>query len=417
MIKNLMLCNKGKFAEALDNAEAAMSRDPSALANCYLLTKAAEAAADAASEEEGVDDGAGILKIAISALECAQTFHPKSVSLLERMTQVYLRAGRGTKSLECATRMRALQPKNSKWPELVKEMGAAAALEKDGWQKAADGDGDYQDIIRDKDKMKSLEEQARTFQHVDDLVPRIAQLEEIIRSQDTIVNRKKLAETYVKTKEWDKALENYERINELSGSFDSSIDEAITKVLVNQFNEAIYAWEDYIETEELSEEEIQNSQSQIDGIQLQKRDMQIERLSERVRRNPNATAARFELSNLQLEAGFVDEALSNFQHVQKNPQFRQQANLAMGKCFIAKTQYDMAADQLTGALQTMPTMNGTKKEAYYTLAQCYEQLGKRKEAIECYKSIYSVDLNYRDISDVIERIYREDKEEGAASLA
>jgi tetratricopeptide (TPR) repeat protein len=419
MIKHPILCSKEKYSEALDNGEAAMSRDPSAMANCYLLAKAAERVADAASEEGGASDGAGILKIGINALECALKFHPKNVSLLERMTHIYVDAGRGTRALECALQMRTLQPNNTKWAELAKEMGAAAAMEKDRWQEAAEGKVNYQELVRDKDQMKSLEEGARTFQHADDLAPRILQLEEIIRTQDTIANRKKLAETYVQVRNWDKALENYERINELAGSFDSSVDEAITKVLCHQFNDAIYEWEDYMEAEELSEEEIQNAEEQVAIIVDQKRDMQIEHLGERVRRNPNNTPARFELSNLQLEAGFVDEALSNFQHVQKNPQFRQQANLAMGKCFMAKKQFDLAVDQLTGALQTMPSMNGTKKDTYYTLAQCYEQLGKRKEAIECYKTIYSVDLNYRDISDVIERIYREDKEEedGAASVA
>ncbi|MFT5128233.1 MAG: tetratricopeptide (TPR) repeat protein, partial [Rhodothermales bacterium] len=277
------------------------------------------------------------------------------------------------------------------------------------------GDGDYQDIIRDKDKMKALEEQARTFQHADDLAPRIAQLEQIIVTQDTIANRKKLAESYMQAHNWEKALENYERMNELNGTFDSSVDEAITKVLVHQFNDAIGEWETYIDSEELSEEEYQNAESQIEAIRVQKRDMQIERLSERVRRNPNATAARFELATLQLEANMVDEALSHFQHVQKNPQFRQQAGLAMGKCFMAKNQGDMAADQLLSALDTMPAMNTTKKDTYYTLAQCYEQLGKRKEATEYYKAIYSVDLNFRDIGEVIERIYREDKEDDAAS--
>ena len=414
MAKKPLLCGKKKFGEALDNAEIAMSRDPSAIALCYLLAGTAESAADHESDN-GLSDGAGLLKIAINALECAQKFHPKNCSLLEKMSKVYQRAGRGTKALECATHLRTLQPRNPKWPELVREMGAAAAMEKDGWQKAADGDGDYRDIIRDKDQMQSLEEQARTFQHADDLAPRIAQLEQIVLTQDTINNRKKLAEAYVGMRNWDKALENYDRVNEISGSADPSIDEAMTKVLCNQFNDAIYEWENYIDTEELSEEEIANAEGQIDAIKVQKRDMQIQRIGDRVRRYPNNTPARFELANLQLEAMFIDDALSNFQHVQKNPQFRQQANLAMGKCFIAKKQFDLAADQLRGALDTMPSMNGTKKETYYTLAQCYESLGKRKEAIECYKAIYSVDLNYRDISEVIERIYREDKEDGDAA--
>jgi tetratricopeptide (TPR) repeat protein len=416
MTKSPVLCAKKKFGDALDNAEAAMSRDPGAIACCYLLARVAESAADEASDT-GVGDGAGILKIAINALECAQKFHPNNCSLLERMSQIYLRAGRGTKALECATHLRTLQPRNPKWPELVKEMGAAAAIEKDGWQKAHDGDGDYRDIIRDKDKMQALEEEARTFQHVDDLAPRAAQLEQIVLTQNTVANRKKLADTYVQMRNWDKALENYEQVIEISGSMDPSIDEAMTKVIVNQFNDAIHEWEHYIETEELSEEEIANAESQIEAIRIQKRDTQIERIGERVRRYPNNTPARFQLANLQLDALLIDEALSNFQHVQKNPQFRQQANLAMGKCFIAKGQHDLAADQLRGALETMPSMNGTKKDTYYTLAQCYEHVGKRNEAIECYKAIYSVDLNYRDISEVIERIYREDKEEGGASVA
>jgi len=50
-------------------------------------------------------------------------------------------------------------------------------------------------------------------------------------------------------------------------------------------------------------------------------------------------------------------------------------------------------------------MDVLKKDIIYQLAECYEGMGRRQDAITEYKLIYSEDIGFRDVADKINAFY------------
>jgi tetratricopeptide (TPR) repeat protein len=124
-----------------------------------------------------------------------------------------------------------------------------------------------------------------------------------------------------------------------------------------------------------------------------------------VERYPNDYGARFTLANLYFDLRDYQNAIANYQQAQKNPKVRIQALAGMGKALKARKMFDLAVAQLQNAKSEIPAMDDVKKDVIYELADCYEKMGKKDEAIGEYKIIYADDIGYRDVSDKINAYY------------
>ena len=65
----------------------------------------------------------------------------------------------------------------------------------------------------------------------------------------------------------------------------------------------------------------------------------------------------------------------------------------------------MALSQFEKALEGTSTFNDQKKELVYLLASVHESQGRHEAAAALYKSIYEVDIGYRDIAKKVEGGY------------
>ena len=88
----------------------------------------------------------------------------------------------------------------------------------------------------------------------------------------------------------------------------------------------------------------------------------------------------------------VQQAIKELQVSKGSAKFRPQSLNALGTCFREKKFYDLAADQYEAALKDLYVMDSFKKEVMYNLARTYEEMGKLKEALDMYKTIYSTIL-------------------------
>jgi tetratricopeptide (TPR) repeat protein len=68
---------------------------------------------------------------------------------------------------------------------------------------------------------------------------------------------------------------------------------------------------------------------------------------------------------------------------------------------------DMAASQLRAALKEKVGFDEEKKELIYALGTVLEKMGKPEEAIEEFKQIYQVDMGFKDVSEKIDKYYRD----------
>ena len=76
----------------------------------------------------------------------------------------------------------------------------------------------------------------------------------------------------------------------------------------------------------------------------------------------------------------------------------------LGLCFMQKGQHDLAAEQFAHAVERHPQLDDPGKELRYCQAQAFEEMGKPDEALDLYKKIYSMDINYLDVAAKVDAL-------------
>ena len=103
--------------------------------------------------------------------------------------------------------------------------------------------------------------------------------------------------------------------------------------------------------------------------------------------------------------GKITEAMKEFQKAQGNPHRRIQALSYLGQCFARRGINDLAATTLQDAIKEKVVFDDEKKELVYLLGCVYEKMAKREEAIAQFKTIYAVDVGYKDVAEKIDAYY------------
>ena len=378
-VKVPKLIKQGKFTEALDNAEAAMKFDPTSTTCCLLLARAA--------------DAANLHAIIKQTMELALKHNPDNVPILDCLANAYLKMGLSKKAVECYQKIVKLQPGNDKYKDALKQATAVSA--------ADDVDPEvlffYSNGKKGQNKSVSIDEKA--------LATQIKVQLNALKKMDTSEIRKKLGDLYAMANDYEKALDNYNQAIELSTIVDPDLDHAINEVLSLQFDGSLAEWTEYLQNPHISEEERDEAHREIEHLNNTKSDILIGRTKERYRRNPHSKEICFELAKLLWKNEEYKEAINHFLRLTESNPFKEQSLLFLGKCQYAIGEHNQAIEKLKSAIKSLKRMNALKKNVYYTLAKCYEALNKTTEADACYKAIYAVDEDYKDVSQIVDQIY------------
>jgi len=217
---------------------------------------------------------------------------------------------------------------------------------------------------------------------------------DIAEGNESIDLRRKLAELYQRDGRFQDAIDAYDWLVKKMGTLDPSIDKAIEMCHIEVSN----AKRNQLKESGAPQEEIDKVKQEIDKYRL-------DRAEDRVRLYPNDTLMRFDLACIYWEFQQVDKALEQFQLAQRNPQKRLQAIVYLGRCFAFKKQYDMAVEQYDKAISDMPVMDKEKMNAIYHLGVTCENMGNDEKAMDCFKQIYSANVNYLDVAKRMDAYY------------
>ena len=374
---NMLKAKKPK--EAMDQAEEALALN---LFNPAALTLLADAAKKL-----------NAMFICVEAYEIIVEKDDKNEANVVKLGDFYKADGQGIKYLTIRQKLADKYPGDLEKLALLREAAALASMEKGKW-----GEGEKSDFTKNLNK-GNKDQGDRIIRADDDIREMIEKYsKEIAEGSESIDTRRRLAELYVRASEFEKAIEAYNWIVNKMGTLDPAIDKAIEKC-----NTAI--------SKQKVEKMIAEGrpQEEIDAEKKANYDYRMERFHERIRLYPNDLQIRFEYAELLWEGGAVDDALEQFQIAQRNPQHRLIAIVYLGRCFAAKNQFDMAIEQFNRALEDMPTMNLDKMFTLYHLGITFDKMGKKKEALDCFKQIYAVDIKYLDVAERINKYYEENK--------
>jgi tetratricopeptide (TPR) repeat protein len=338
-------------------------------------------------------------KTAILSMEVMVRNSPKDKGLILEFAELAAQVG-GEASALAETALDSLVRITGFDPDLAqaqKNLSARKTMDEGGYAKLEDGKGSFRDILRNKDEAVSLE-QAQKVQKAEDTGARlIKEYEARLASEpDNTKMIRSLAELYTEKKEFDRALELYERIkNSSHGSADSGLDRSIADVTVKKMDQQLGLLNPFAP----------DHADQIAQIKAAKIEFKLNECKQRVEKYPTDLAIRFELGQHYFEAGKFAEAMGEFQKAQQNPNKRIPSMSLLAQCFAKRGMNDSAVRTLQNAIKEKPAFDDEKKDLIYNLGCVFEVMGKKNEAIEQFLQIYETDIGYRDVAAKVDAHY------------
>ena len=110
-------------------------------------------------------------------------------------------------------------------------------------------------------------------------------------------------------------------------------------------------------------------------------------------------SAHHDLGTAYLEMGLLDEAISEFQMALRASPEHLPTHEVMGRCWMEKGQPDMAARALKRALDVEFEVEDELIGIYYLMGKAQEELGNTDQAVEFYEKVFSLDINFQDVTE------------------
>jgi len=335
-------------------------------------------------------------KTAVLSYEILLKNSPKDKNLAIEFAQTAAAIGESSRAEKIILDLLRENPNDGDLKMALKDMSARKTLDEGGYGALEDGKGSYRDILRNKDEAVSLEQEKRVLK-TDDVAERlIGEYETRLHNEpDNLKLIRSLAELYTQKKQFDRALNLYDRLKGSEMGNDPSLDQAITNTVSRRF--------DY-QAEQLNPFEADHA-AKLEQLKADKLNFQVAECQKRVEKFPTDLVIRFEMGQLYFQAGKIAEAIQEFQKAKSNPNKRIVAMNYLAQCFAKRKMFDMAARSLQEALKEKAVFDDEKKDLIYNLGCVLESMGKREEAVEQFKLIYETDIGYKDVAAKVDAFY------------
>ena len=382
------LMAKGQLAlrnnplDALKIAEQILNTDPNSIGAHKMLAEAATAA--------------DLPKTAVMSLEIVAKAAPKDEENSLALAHGYAAIGQAEKAEKILVELIRLRPNDGNLKEELKNLSARKTLAEGGYEALSDGKGSYRDILKNKDEAVALEQESRQVKSEDVALKLIRENESRLELEpNNIKLMRTLAEQYTQQKNYDRALEYYDRMAATDGLTDSALQRAIADVRVKKLDMVAAqldpAAPDYAERSA--------------ALKVERDDYLLSECKARADKYPNDLGIRYDLGVLYFQAGKISEAIQELQKAQNHPNKRLQALSYLGQCFAKRNMNEMAARTIQTALKEKASFDDEKKEMIYALGCIFEKMAKKDEAMAQFTQIYEVDIGFKDVAKKVDDFY------------
>ena len=370
-------------AEALAIAEQILNGDPNSSAAHRIIVDAAKAL--------------DLPRTGVLSLETLLKNSPKDKGLaIEFAEALAASGGDASRGEQILSELLRARPNDGELAKALKNLSARKTMDKGGYSALEGGQGSYRDILKDKEEAVSLEQEKRVVKAEDVAERLIGEYEARLETEpDNLKLVRQLAELYTQKKQFERALELYDRVRNSETGNDPSLERAIAETVARRF--------DY-QTEQL-DPAASDFAEQSAKIQAEKLNFQVTECQKRVEKYPTDLAIRFEMGVLYFQAGKIGEAIAEFQKAQGNPHKRIAAMSLLAQCFAKRKMFDLAARTLQNAVKEKIVFDDEKKDLVYNLGCVLENMGKKEEAVEQFKILYEMDISYKDVAAKVDAFY------------
>ncbi|HTV43078.1 MAG TPA: tetratricopeptide repeat protein [Candidatus Sulfotelmatobacter sp.] len=287
-------------------------------------------------------------------------------------------------------------PTDGELKQALKDIAASKTLNEGGYGALESGKGSFRDVLKNKDEAVLLEQQNRIVKSEDRTENLIKEYEARLQTEpNNLKTARVLADLYTEKKQFDKAFELYDRVRNSEMGNDPSLEQAIAKTKVKQFDHQIEQVNPFAP----------DHAAQVEQLKAAKLEFQVSECQKRVEKYPTDLAIRYEMGALYYQIGKYSEAIQEFQKARQNPHKKLAAMNYLAKCYEKKKMFDFAARALQDAIKEKPIFDDEKKEMTYNLGMVFENMGKKDDALDQFKVLYDIDSGYKDVAAKVEASY------------
>lgn len=110
-------------------------------------------------------------------------------------------------------------------------------------------------------------------------------------------------------------------------------------------------------------------------------------------------AAHHDLGTAYMEMGLFEEAVGEFQMALRASPGHLPTHEVMGRCWMEMGKPDMAVRALNRALRVPFEVEDELIGIYYLMGRAEEDLGNNAQALEFYEKVFSLDINFEDVTE------------------
>jgi tetratricopeptide (TPR) repeat protein len=109
--------------------------------------------------------------------------------------------------------------------------------------------------------------------------------------------------------------------------------------------------------------------------------------------------SHYDLGTAYKEMGLLDEAVAEFQQALRGSGNHLPTYELLGQTFLELGKPEAAVRSLERALEAPFEVEDERIGIYYYLARAHEQLGQKDSALEYYDQVFSLDINFADVTE------------------
>lgn len=391
-IARAQLAARNQPLEAIRQAEQILNDDPNNVSAHKILAEAALK----------VD----LPKTAALSMEIARKNAPKDIQLAMDLARTLAELREIKKAESIYNELSRNFPTNTDVIQAVKDFAANRTLIEGRYEKFKDEGATFREALKDEDEAIALEQRGRTVQDVDTLSERITHnLKAIEREPGSFKLLRETAELYLLKKEFDEALKLAELIREKGLGEDAGVEQLFSDIQSKRIEHQL----------SFIAENDPEAESKRAEVLKQKDEFDLQQLIARSEKYPNDLEVRYQIGRMQFKLDNFSAAIQQFQRSQGHPHRKGASMGYLGKCFAKKKMWDLAKRSLEGAIAEKLTFDDEKKDLLYELALIHQQTGNKEEAFEIYKSIFEVDIGFRDVDAKVTEYYENQVQESESA--
>lgn len=373
-------------AAAMVEAEAQLSKNPAQAGFHRMLGEAAMA-----SE---------LPETAVFAFQGWQRLEPKSVDASLALGRALLAANQPDEAVRVGETALRLHPGNSDLIALVKDASVGVSMARGNWAE----EGDYRAKLANVEESVALEQTSRKAGDTEGRRSRRELLETRLSGEgDRVEILRELSQLCLETGDFVSASRYVGRAQALpTGAQDGGLESLRREILRRERAAAVES----LRAKVGENPEDTSLQERLAEAEMAAQALRRDELSGLVKQYPQDAGHRFAYAEWLLSHGDPEEAALHFQRALNDPRLRASAQIGLAQAFAAGGKTDLAIDQFEAVLAALPSLDDQKKSVLYDLADLYARAGRHDEAKQHLKTIYAVDLGYRDVATKLDAYYR-----------